>query len=130
VELDVLPYALAESDGPRTFHVNNQGNAGMSTWHAWHLASYQQQITVECARGDELVAAHRLPPVFNLPLWSDASVALTRSIIIWQRAWTDPHAAIRCHSHAQSPPRTAAPHVVRPAQSEPARRRRENSLPQ
>jgi FkbM family methyltransferase len=61
VDLDVLPYALAESGGPRTFHVNNQGNAGMSTLHAWHLASYQQQITVECARGDELVAAHRLP---------------------------------------------------------------------
>jgi len=62
VELTVLPYALAESGGPRTFHVNNKGNAGMSTLHAWDLASYQQQITVECARGDELVAAGRLPP--------------------------------------------------------------------
>jgi FkbM family methyltransferase len=62
VELDVLPYALADSGGPRIFHVNNQGNAGMSTLHAWSLASYQQQITVECARGDELVATHRLPP--------------------------------------------------------------------
>jgi FkbM family methyltransferase len=61
VDLDILPYALAESGGPRVFHVNNQGNAGMSTLHAWSPASYQQQITVECARGDELVAARRLP---------------------------------------------------------------------
>lgn len=62
VELDVVSCALAESGGPRTFHVNNEGNAGMSTLHAWSEGLYHQQITVECARGDELVAARRLPP--------------------------------------------------------------------
>jgi len=62
VVLEVMPCALAESAGPRTFHVNDQGNAGMSTLQAWHGGHYDRQITVECARGDELVAAGRLPP--------------------------------------------------------------------
>jgi FkbM family methyltransferase len=61
VELTVLPCALAESAGPRTFHVNDGGNAGMSTLHAWDGGHYDRQITVECARGDELVAAGRVP---------------------------------------------------------------------
>ena len=62
VEVGLLPVALAESAGPRTFFVNRQGNAGMSTLHAWAGAHYDDQITVECARADELVAAGRLPP--------------------------------------------------------------------
>jgi FkbM family methyltransferase len=61
LELSVIPCALAESGGPRTFHVNDQGNAGMSTLHAWSGGHYDRQITVDCARGDVLVAAGRLP---------------------------------------------------------------------
>ena len=33
-ELPVIPLALAAAAGPHTFHVNDQGNAGMSTLHA------------------------------------------------------------------------------------------------
>lgn len=62
MKLNIVSCALAESGGPRTFHVNSQGNAGMSTLHAWSGGHYDRQITVECARGDELVAAGRVPP--------------------------------------------------------------------
>lgn len=62
IEVGLIPVALAESAGPRIFYVNRQGNAGMSTLHAWSGAHYDDQITVECARADELVAAGRLPP--------------------------------------------------------------------
>lgn len=61
VDVAVQPVALAESAGPRTFHVNDQGNAGMSTLHAWSGGHYDRQITVECARGDELVRTGRVP---------------------------------------------------------------------
>lgn len=61
VALEIMSCALADSGGPRTFHVNDHGNAGMSTLHAWDGGHYDRQITVECARGDELVANGRLP---------------------------------------------------------------------
>lgn len=61
VTVIVMSVALADSGGPRTFHVNDRGNAGMSTLHAWEGGHYDRQITVECARGDELVTSGRLP---------------------------------------------------------------------
>jgi FkbM family methyltransferase len=68
IEVTVVPCALAESEGPRVFHVNDQGNAGMSTLHAWSGGHYDRQITVDCARGDQLVAAGRVsaPTVIKL----------------------------------------------------------------
>lgn len=61
VVVSVIPYALADSEGPHIFHVNDQGNAGMSTLHAWSGGHYDREITVDCARGDRLVAAGRIP---------------------------------------------------------------------
>src|SRR5882724_11096618 len=61
VAVEVVPCALAETGGPRTFHVADRGNAGMSTLHAWSGAQYTRQISVEAARGDELVKAGRVP---------------------------------------------------------------------
>jgi FkbM family methyltransferase len=62
VEVSIMPYALAESGGPRTFHVNTQGNPGMSSLHAPEGTSFDRQITVQCERADDLVARGLLPP--------------------------------------------------------------------
>lgn len=61
VEVLLRPEALAQSAGARTFHVNDSGNPGMSTLCAWAGGTYDRQITVPVARGDELVAAGDVP---------------------------------------------------------------------
>ena len=61
VRLTVLPWALAEASGPRTFHVNDHGNSGMSTLVKWDGGHYDRAITVECRRADQLVAIGQVP---------------------------------------------------------------------
>jgi FkbM family methyltransferase len=68
VHLTVMSCALAEAAGPRTFHVNDHGNAGMSTLAQWEGGHYDRTITVECMRADLLVASGRVlaPTVIKL----------------------------------------------------------------
>jgi FkbM family methyltransferase len=61
VALEVVPVALADSAGPRQFHVNDTGNAGMSSLVRWEEGHYDRVISVECARADALIAAGRVP---------------------------------------------------------------------
>lgn len=61
VKVTVLPRALAEQAGSRTFHVNATGNPGMSSLHAWPGAHFDHQITVICERADDLVARGSVP---------------------------------------------------------------------
>jgi len=61
VQCEVVPLALADTSGPRHFHVNDTGNAGMSTLVRWDAGHYDRVITVECSRADTLVAAGRVP---------------------------------------------------------------------
>ena len=61
VEIGVLPLALADAPGPRSFHVNDTGNAGMSSLVRWEGGHYDRVITVQCERADTLVAAGRVP---------------------------------------------------------------------
>lgn len=68
LELRISPLALSDSAGAATFHVNDQGNSGMSTLHPWSEGHYDRQITVECARADAVVESSRFeaPTVVKL----------------------------------------------------------------
>ncbi len=61
VDIIISPLALSAETGPQPFHVMASGNPGMSTLRPWSQAVYDAVVTIDCARGDELVASGRLP---------------------------------------------------------------------
>ena len=61
VKVEVVNLALGATDGARKLYVIDQGNSGMTTLVPWSKARYDRIVTVECKRGDELVANGSLP---------------------------------------------------------------------
>lgn len=56
VDLRLASMALGACDETRPLHIVGAGNPGMSTLHPWSEARYDTVTTVECARGDTLIA--------------------------------------------------------------------------